>query len=270
MNEKRNFDNLKETALAMAPKKLNERQKETFAIRMATVAVDNDLPITGITVLGGRFYVNVTGLDSKLQRDGRKIKRIDYELIQRATEENGYLAGYVGIVEFEDLPERMQLRNEMVKEALKANKGPDEIANIVSKAGLSPPIYRDEGWCSPKTAPAIAYDYEYKEQVGRKVPDTKNPLVENVMMMAIRKATNRAKRQAIGCGLTSVEEIIGQQEKKEPQEKPKEKSGVQRVKSKIVEPEQTDQETDAGLTETELDEYDLFVAEQEALEQSEG
>jgi len=253
MNEKRDFDNLKETALAMAPKNLSERHKETFAVRLARTAIENDLPITGITVLGGRFYVNVSGLDSKLQRDQRKIKRIDYELIQRATEENGFLAGYVGIVEFEDVPERMQLRNEMVKEALKANKNPDEIAKIVSKAGLSPPIYRDEGWCSPKTAPAIAYDYNYNEQAGRKIADKKNPLVENVMMMAIRKATNRAKRQAIGCGLTSVEEVMGQQEEKK--EQAQEKSGVQRVKSKII---NADKEN--GPSE-QLDEWDNFMAE---------
>jgi len=248
MNDKRDFESIKSTALSMAPDKLNDRHKELFADRLARVAIDNDLPITGITVLGGRFYVNVSGLDSKLQRDDRKIKRIDYELIQRATSENGYLAGYVGIVEFEDLPERMELRNEMVMEALKAGKTPDEIARIVSQAGLSPPIFRDEGWCSPKTASAIAYDYTYNEQAGKKVPDKKNPLIENVMMMAIRKATNRAKRQAIGCGLTSVEEVMGQNERvSEP--KKEEKSGVKRVKSKITNNKE------------EKDEFDEFMEE---------
>lgn len=259
--EKRDFENLKQTALSMAPNKLSDRHKEMFAERLAQTALDNDLPITGITVLGGRFYVNVSGLDSKIQRDGRKIKRIDYELIQRATSENDYLAGYVGIVEFEDTPERMELRNEMVKEALKVGKDPDEIANIVSKSGLSPPIYRDEGWCSPKTATAIAYSYAYNEQAGRKLPDTRNPLVENVMMMAIRKATNRAKRQAIGCGLTSVEEVIGQQ----PQEtgKEPEKSGSKRVKSKITNNEEkteTEVEQDSeAFPEPPEDEFDDFM-----------
>lgn len=233
MEEKRNFENLKQTALAMAPNNLSERHQNLFADKLARVALDNDLPITGITVLGGRFYVNVSGLDSKLQRDPRQIKRIDYELIQRATSENGYLAGYVGIVEFEDDAERMQLRTDLVEEAIKAGRKPEEIASIVSKSGLSPPIYRDEGWCSPKTAPAIAYGYTYNEQAGRKIADTKNPLVENVMMMAIRKATNRAKRQAIGCGLTSVEEVMSGNDSQSAEPAP-EKSGAERVKAKIA------------------------------------
>jgi hypothetical protein len=253
MNDKRDFDILKSTALSMAPEKLNERHKEMFADRLARTAIDNDLPITGITILGGRFYVNVSGLDSKLQRDGRKVKRIDYELIQRATSENGYLAGYVGIVEFEDTEERMLLRNEIISKALEAGKSPDEISRIVSQAGLSPPIYRDEGWCSPKTASAIAYDYTYNESAGRKLPDKKNPLIENVMMMAIRKATNRAKRQAIGCGLTSVEEVMGQNERvSEP--KKEEKSGVKRVKSKIAETNGKD-EFDEFMMEEPLPEF---------------
>lgn len=166
------------------------------------------IPPFGLTVLGGRLYVNVSGLDFKLrelEKQGKKVKRIDYEIIQRPDEKNGYLAGVRGIIEFEDEPEREKLRVEVVKKAIEQGKSPEEIEKILEKTGLTPPIFVDEGWTSPKTCPAIAYLYQYDKEQGKKVP--KDVLVENVMMMAIRKATNRAKRLAVGCGLTSVDEV---------------------------------------------------------------
>jgi len=183
------------------------KERDTARALIKAIASEHNLPVYGLTILGGRPYVNVTGLDSKLQLDERKVKRVDYEMIQRAVPENDYLAGYVGIVEFEDTPERMKLRAEVITEALKQNKSFEEIKRIVEASGLTAPIYRDEGWCSPATAPAICYNYIYDKQSQRKIADKEHPLIENVNMMALRKATNRAKRHAVGCGLTSVEEM---------------------------------------------------------------
>jgi len=184
----------------------NAQERDGARALMRAIAMEHNLPVMGITILGGRPYVNVTGLDSKLQSDTRKVKRVDYEVIQRANAENGYLAGYVGVVEFEDIPQRITLRAEVIIEALKANKSWDEIEKIIKDSGLSPPMYRDEGWNSPRTSPAICYEYRYNKEAQRKLPYGE-PLIENVNMMAIRKATNRARRHAVGCGLTSVEEI---------------------------------------------------------------
>ena len=162
-----------------------------------------DLPITGITLLAGRPYVNVTGLDDKIQRkwlDNGWIKEELATPIQRPNKENDYLGGY---------KTRIDMFNQQAfTEALKA-------VATNSKA-ITPEIiqalrnaytvrYEWEGWASPDTCEGIAYKYE--GPTGQKKPT--KLLVENVTMMAERKSSNRTKRAAVGCGLTSVEEVIG-------------------------------------------------------------
>jgi hypothetical protein len=149
----------------------------------------NGLPIAGITIMGGKPYVNTTGLDSKIQKDRRKIKRIDYICIQRATKED-MRAGYVGLVEFEDTNERMKMRQEVIMKAIEKDYKVEQIEQMVDRLGLSAPIYRDEGWAGVDSV---------------KMSTMKN--LDFLNMMGIRRATNRAKRQAVGCGLTSVDEM---------------------------------------------------------------
>lgn len=184
------------------------------------VAKAYDLPVHGITVLGGSPYVNVTGLDERIQQKWLSkgwIKAEASRMIQYATKENNHLAGCEVRIEFfhpkafnEDL--RM-LREGMTAELL---KGLRETHTV---------IFTSEGWASPTSCQAIAYDYVFSKEAGRKVKG--ELLVENVNMMAERKASNRAKRAAVGCGLTSVEEVIGKdsvvdvgfEEAKEPTKK---------------------------------------------------
>jgi hypothetical protein len=70
-----------------------------------------------------------------------------------------------------------------------------------------------EGWASPESIKAIAWTWKignekeydsYGNEHEVKVHD--KLLLENVIMMAERRATNRAKREATGTGITSVEE----------------------------------------------------------------
>jgi len=161
-----------------------------------------DMPIEGITILGGRVYVNVTGLDAKINQQWVNKGWVKSEIskpIQRATKENDWLAGYECIIRF-----------------FNQDKFSETIAHLAKNGNLTPDIiktlkdsftveFRAEGWATPDTCEAIAYKYE-----GEKGHKEKTELLEeNVNMMAERKASNRAKRAAVGCGLTSVEEVIG-------------------------------------------------------------
>jgi len=178
--------------------------------KIKRIAELNNLPPTGITILGGRIYVNRTGLDTRLKRkeveEGRRVKRIQSYPLERPTQKNNYLAGFKCVIEFEDDTEREKKRAEVVIEAVKNNKSPEEIEKILEVSGLTPPVYSAEGWCSPKSSKAIAYEYQYSEEQQKKVPSS--ILVENVIMMAETKAQNRAIRLATGTGITSLEEVI--------------------------------------------------------------
>lgn len=189
--------------------KLSKEIKE----RIKRIAELNNLPPTGITILGGRVYVNRTGLDTRLkelEKQGKIVKRIQSYPLQRPEKKNNYLCGYKCIIEFEDNPEREKLRAEIVKKAIEQNKSPEEIEKIIEMSGLTPPMYVAEGWCSPRTSPAISYEYKYSQEAQKKVP-VGEPLVENTMMMAETKAQNRAIRLATGTGITSLEEVMYQE-----------------------------------------------------------
>jgi len=159
--------------------------------RIKRIAELNNLPPTGLTVLGGRIYVNRIGLDTKLkkkeQEEGVKVKRIESYPIQRPDKKNGYLAGFRCVIEFEDKPEREKLRAEIVSKAIEQGKSLQEIEKILEISGLTPPMFIAEGWCSPRTSKAIAYEYQYDKEQNKKVP-VGDPLVENVIMMAETKA----------------------------------------------------------------------------------
>lgn len=177
--------------------------------KILTVYQMTGIPPFGLTILGGRVYVNVSGLDHQIQqaeRDGKfKVKGIYQIQLSEPTAENEYLTGYRAVIELEDDPKRMELRTQIISEALKVNKTEKEIDKILEVSGLLPPRFVDEGWATPTTCQAIAYSYKFDPASGKKIKD--KILLENLLMMAIRKATNRAKRQLIGCGITSIEEL---------------------------------------------------------------
>jgi hypothetical protein len=156
---------------------------------MQMYAEQTGIPVTGITIMGGKPYVNVTGLDAKIQKDRRKVKRIDFVCLKHA-EKDDMRAGYIGIVEFEDTNERMKMRQEVIMKAIEEGYEVDKIEQMIDRLGLSAPIYRDEGWAGTESV---------------KMSTMKN--LDFLNMMAIRRATNRAKRQAVGCGLTTVDEM---------------------------------------------------------------
>ena len=168
------------------------------------IAKAEGLPITGITILGGRPYVNVSGLDAKMkekaQKEGLIISKIAAEPIGEevpegpGTEVERRMFGYRGIVEFFDKGGFL--------EALSRFENPSEEI-LKTLRDMFTYRFEDEGWASALTCEAIAYRYEGPPGNKRKA----GVLIENVKMMAARKATNRAKRSAVGCGLTSVEEV---------------------------------------------------------------
>lgn len=224
------------------------------------VAEAYGLPIMGITILGGRPYVNVTGLDDKMKKrypseiEGRPvwIKSIVSTPIQRATKENKHFAGYTT---------EGELFNQLgFDEALKiiVQNGSPITSEIIKTLKEAYTIhFRAEGWASPDSCEGIAYKYE--GPTGHK---TKGKLlVENVNMMAERKSSNRMKRAATDTGLTSVEEVIGvdsgaidmefEPEKEAPKkEKPtakkeppakKEAAGKEKVKEEAVAKEEPEE-----------------------------
>jgi len=160
------------------------------------------IPIEGITILGGRVYVNVTGLDAKVNQQWISkgwVKEEKSERIQEATKENDYLAGYRVTIRFFNESKYSETINNLAKVGTLT----PEIIEALKKSYTVE--FTTEGWASPDTCEAIAWKYE--GQKGSKTPT--KLLRENVNMMAERKASNRAKRAAVGCGLTSVEEVIG-------------------------------------------------------------
>jgi hypothetical protein len=169
------------------------------------------IPPFGFTMLGGRLYINSTGIDVKVLegelRKRYKVKGIKTISIQRPTKDNGYLAGFKGIIELFDTPERDRLRQEIIIEALKVNKTKEEIYDILETSGMLPPRFEDEGWTDPNTCQAIAFPYVWNSTAGKKLPMTEKVLIGNINMMGIRKATNRAKNQLTGVGFTSLDEV---------------------------------------------------------------
>jgi len=149
------------------------------------IAKQEEIPITGLTILGGKPYINVTGLDRKLRNKCEKenliLINVKAEKIQHATEENKYKAGYRGIVQF--------FNEKGFLEALGKLSSPD-IATIEKLKEVYTYSFEDEGWASPQSVKMSTLHS-----------------TDAINMMASRRATNRAKRLATGCGLTSIDEL---------------------------------------------------------------
>lgn len=151
------------------------------------IAKQEDIPLSGLTILGGNPYINVVGLDRKvknLEADGFEKKGQYLARLQEPTKDNDYRAAYkCQIVLFlrKDFTETIKLlaeKNQLTPEVLK------ELTNIYTFT------YEDEGWASYESV---------------KMSTLKNPDI--IAMMASRRASNRAKRAAVGCGLTSIDEM---------------------------------------------------------------
>ena len=163
----------------------------------------------GITILGGRVYINLTGIDTKVKNkcedEGLILKGIEkVETLSVPTEKNGNLCGYYYKITFFD-------RDKFTK-SLEwfTNPGVEVVERIEKTFTYS---FFAEGWASPESTEAIAWTYKKTGEKEfdswgneREVKVRDKLLLENVIMMAERRATNRAKREATGTGITSVEE----------------------------------------------------------------
>lgn len=204
-------------------KELQKTTKENKQIELINeLAKQEGIPASGITILGGKPYINVTGLDVKLKNKCKEEKLVHTQTkakcIQEGTKENGWYFGYHAEIVLFD------------KEGFKAALG--KIQNITDSIFMSLAetyTYRftAEGFASILTTEGIGWKYEWVSGYKQKTV----PLPENIRMMAERRATNRAKREATGTGLTSLDELpltssqAGIEKPVEsPSEKPEDKS----------------------------------------------
>ena len=173
------------------------------------VAAREHIPPEGITILGGRVYINLTGIDTKVKNkcedEGLVLKGIEKEReLCVPTEKNGYLCGYCYKIIFFD-------RNNFIKSLERFTTPSVEIITQIERVFTF--SFFADGWASPESTEAIAWTYKKTGEKEfdswgneREVKVRDKLLLENVLMMAERRATNRAKREATGTGITSVEE----------------------------------------------------------------
>ena len=151
------------------------------------IAKDEGIPESGLTILGGKPYVNTTGLDVKLRNKCNEEKLVhigtEYVPIQVADKDNEMRAGGWGIVKLFD-------KTGFEKALTLASKGGPVTKDVIdSLKELYFRVYKMRGWASPSTL----------QMSTMKTKD-------NIEAMAERRATNRAKREATGTGLTSLDE----------------------------------------------------------------
>jgi len=180
-------------------KKQNGSVPDVVNQKLQAIAKNEGVPPEGLTVLGGKIYVNVTGLDVKVKTKCKEenliLKGVSVIPIECERED---LFGYEGKIVFFD--------KDGFQKALSAcGDISPEVLDRLTEAFTS--TFSDVGWASPDTCEGIAYEYKWSDPAKKKVKG--KMLVENVIMMASRRATNRAKREATGTGLTSVDELPG-------------------------------------------------------------
>lgn len=222
-----------------------ERKTAIPALVLKQIALRERIPVTSLKILGGNPFIDVSGLDRKIQNKAQDehltIKEIAAKLIQAAEEENGHTAHAQGVVKYLD--------KIGFKEAL-SKLDPSTITRetLEKLEEIYTEVYTDEGWANPEDCAAIAYSYT--GPTGNKI---RGPvLISNVNMMACRRASSRAKRQATGCGLTSLDEapmvdeqsadVVGEQRKAtreqlEKIETLKQDSSLSKTEIKLIESE---------------------------------
>jgi len=182
-------------------KEIQKRQSNrppAAQIDIAEIARQEGIPSTGITIMGGRPYINVTGLDVKLKNKCETEHLIhvktEAKRIVEPTEENSLMVGYHAEVVLYD-------RDNLEKILSKIKDIPQEMQQQILENYIH--RFSAEGFASPSTCEGIGYKYRWVG--GQKVKG--EVLLENIFMMAERRATNRAKREATGTGLTSLDEL---------------------------------------------------------------
>lgn len=161
-----------------------------------------NVPPWGITLLGGKPYLNEVGLNGKWDEDERKVLEVKQEVIKEATKEDPrakaktwitmfYEEGYVGAQE----------------RILKAG-GPLSKIILDELRKLYVSTYEGTGYASPETAKAIAYSYRWDYDKGKKVRYG-DPLLDNINMLALTRSSNRCKRQIVKVRAPSSEEVSG-------------------------------------------------------------
>jgi len=175
-----------------------KEQEERVAALIKQWADQEGIPPTGITLMGGKPYINVTGLDVKLRTKCEKEKKehiaTESVRIVEPTKDNGFLVGYHATIKLFDKEGYMKALAKLKEASVEALK---ELRETFTE------IFSAEGFASPKTCEGIGWKYAW---VGRTKQKTEM-LLENIIMMAERRATNRAKREATGTGLTSLDEL---------------------------------------------------------------
>ena len=189
---------------------MEKSAQKTDAELIQAAAAQEHISPEGITILKGKVYINLTGIDTKIQNKCENDNLILKEIVkiddlEKPTEKNGYLSGKYYMVSFFDR------ENYMKALAMIPNPAVESLDNLRKTFTYS---FYGEGWASPESTKAIAWTWKtgnekeydpWGKELEVKVHD--KLLLENVIMMAERRATNRAKREATGTGLTSVEEM---------------------------------------------------------------
>jgi len=177
-----------------------ERKTAIPALVLKEIALRERIPVTSLKILGGNPFIDVSGLDRKIQNKAQDeylvVKEIGAKLIQPACDGTNFIARAQGVVKYLD--------KAGFKEALSKLDPSRVTAETIRKLeDIFIETYTDEGWASPEDCAAIAWTYK-KAGDNRKQRD--KLLITNINMMACRRASSRAKRQATGCGLTSLDE----------------------------------------------------------------
>ena len=148
------------------------------------------ISLHGLTILGGKPYINVVGLDQKVanlckEREwikcGQELRFISEEA---DVQSRSYRCGFYATISFFDQEGYLKALGK-VTAAGPVTEG--VLAEIRKQFTFT---YSDEGWAGDASV---------------KMSTMKNR--DFLRMMASRRASNRAKRAATGCGLTSVDEM---------------------------------------------------------------
>ncbi|MBA7634807.1 hypothetical protein ES703_42405 [subsurface metagenome] len=177
-----------------------ERKTSIPGLILKEIALKERIPVTSLKILGGNPFIDVSGLDRKIQNKAEDehltVKEIGAKLIQAAEEENGYTSRAHGIVKYLD---KIGFKESLGK--LDPSTISREILEKLEE--IYTETYSDEGWANAEDCAAIAWTYK---KVGDYTKKRDKLLTTNINMMACRRASSRAKRQATGCGLTSLDE----------------------------------------------------------------
>lgn len=161
------------------------------------------LPLTAITILGGKPYLNNLGVLWKFNEILPAIQKVEYIWLQEPGKENDFLGGVKCRIYLKEPEEKLRLRAVIVEKAIESGKSPKEIDEILETSGLSPSYVEDEGWLSAYDS-AISWDYEYDPKVGKKVKTRLK--LGNLRMHLLTKAFDRAARKLIRTAFGLLEE----------------------------------------------------------------